>query len=107
VAQVIGNAADFYRLRVIHVDEGEAPDMEWRDDILYRSPQAVPPEEYDVWRVEAVDLADEETVAVVGAFDTNEDAERWLDTVADDLSVMTKSEFERTYFKGQDDAPDA
>ena len=38
MAEVIGGADEFYRLRVTRVDEGEPPDLEWRDDVLYRRP---------------------------------------------------------------------
>ena len=103
MSNVIGNASDFYRLRVIRLDEGDVPEMEWRDDVLYRRSDAASPDEYDVWRVEAVDVEDDENVTLIGTFDTVEDAERWVDTAGDDLSTMTKSEFERTYFPSETD----
>jgi hypothetical protein len=103
VAGAIGRADDFYRLRVVRVDEGEVPDLDWREDILYRRPPADEPEEFDVWRVEAVDVDDDENVAVLASFASAEDAHDWLETVGDDLGLMTKSEFEHTYFPNEDE----
>lgn len=102
MSEAIGGAADFYRLRVLRVDESDVPDLDWRDDVLYRRTQAEQPQEYDVWRVEAVDVDDDECVVVLGRFDTAEDAHEWVETVEDDLAVMTRSEFERTYFPETD-----
>jgi hypothetical protein len=98
MGEPIGNADDFYRLRVIRVDEGEVPDLEWRDDILYRRPLDTDSEEYDVFQVEAVDVDDEERASVLARFGTAEEARAWSLTAQEDLATMTKSEFERTYF---------
>lgn len=101
----IGNAEDFYRLRVIRVDESDGLDLEWRDDILYRRPPAGRAVEYDVYRVEAVDVDDEERVSILRDFGTDDEARCWLQVVEADLAIMTRSEFERTYFV--DAGPDA
>lgn len=105
MADVIGRADDFYRLRVIHMDESEAPDLDWRDDILYRRPSADSPEEYDVWRVEAIDVDDEERAVTLATFDSVDDAHEWFESLEADLAVMTRSEFEQTYFPGDEDGP--
>jgi hypothetical protein len=98
VAGRIGGAEDFWRLRIIRVDESDAPEMEWRDDILYRQPRAEEPEEYDVWRIEAIDVDDDENVVLIETCDSAEDASARLGEIAEDLAVMTRSEFERTFF---------
>jgi hypothetical protein len=94
----IGAAADYYRLRVMHVDESDEPDLEWRDDILYRRPVVGALEEYEMYRVEAVALADEEDVTLLGAFDSIEDAHEALADAEEALLEMTRSEFEERYF---------
>lgn len=99
---IIGGAADFYRLRVIRYDESDEPDLEWRDDILYRTPPAQQVQEYDVWRVEAVDVDDDDRVVALASFQTDDEARSFLSAVEEDLAVMTRSEFERTYFPDQD-----
>jgi hypothetical protein len=98
MSMAIGDASDFYRLRVIRVDESDVPDLDWRDDILYRRPPADGSAEYDVFRVEAVNVDDEERGSIIGRFATAEEARVWLITAEEDLAAMTKSEFERTYF---------
>jgi hypothetical protein len=104
VAGAIGSAGDFYRVRVMRVDEGEAPDLDWRDDILYRRPPADAPQEVDVWRVEAVDVDDDENVVVLASFSSGEDAHEWLETVEEDLAAMTRSQFESAYFPEEEES---
>jgi hypothetical protein len=94
----IGAASDYYRLRVMHVDDSDEPDLEWRDDILYRRPPAGHIEEYELYRVEAVALADEEDVTLLGAFDTAEDAHEALADAEEALLDLTRWEFEERYF---------
>lgn len=101
---VIGGADDFYRLRVIRVDEGDVPDLEWREDILYRRAPAQASDEYDVWQVQAVD--DDENVTVVASFSSAEEAHGWMEDTEDDLHDMTRSQFERAYFPGDEAGPD-
>lgn len=98
MARVIGNADEFYRLRVVRVDAGDSPDLEWRDDILWRRPPADTLSEEDVYRVEAVLIDDEESAKVLAEFDTSSDAQEWLESAEGDLYEMTKTEFEDTYF---------
>jgi hypothetical protein len=94
----IGDAGDFYRLRVIRLDQADVPELDWRDDVLYRRPLADSGREYDVYQVEAIDVDDEECACVLRHFETADGARDWLVTVQEDLGMMTKSEFERTYF---------
>lgn len=98
MARVIGNADEFYRLRVVRVDAGDSPDLEWRDDILWRRPPSELVAEDDVYRVEAVLVDDEESAKVIAEFDASEDAQDWMAIAEGDLYDMTKAEFEDTYF---------
>lgn len=98
MARVIGNADEFYRLRVVRVDSGDSPDLEWRDDILWRRPPAESLAEGDVYRVEAVLIDDEDSAKILAEFDTSDDAQDWFATAEGDLYDMTKAEFEDTYF---------
>jgi len=96
--RVIGNADEFYRLRVMRVDASDSPDLEWRDDILWRRPPADSVLEGEVYRVEAVEIEDEDIAVPLAEFGTPDEAYAWLATSDADLSEMTKSEFEETYF---------
>ena len=99
MARVIGNADEFYRLRVIHMNESDELDLDWRDDIAYRRPPMQRVDEYESFRVEAVLIDDEEVVTLLGTFDTQDAAYAFASSAGEDLDEMTKSEFEDTYFE--------
>lgn len=96
--RVIGSAGEFYRLRVTRVDEGDSPDLDWRDDILWRRPLSERLAEEEVYRVEAVEYDNDDAVTVLAMFGTQEEAYRWLESASDDLAEMTNTEFEDVYF---------
>ena len=94
----IGSAGDYYRLRLMHVDDTDSPEFDWREDILWRSPQITPPVEYELYRIEAVSLDDSESVTPLGLFDSLSDAHEALETASEEIDVLTRSEFEDRYF---------
>jgi len=94
----IGAASDYYRVRLMHLDGIDSPDFEWREDILYRRPEPEQPLEYEMFRVEAVALGDEEDITSLGQFASSEDAHEALAAAAGDLAGLTRSEFEERYF---------
>lgn len=95
--QVIGAADEFWRLRMISVNTTQDLDFEWHEDILYRDPQVQHAEEIDLWRVEAVRLDDYEATVIVASFDDRDDAEAFYLRANEDLSDMTKNQFEEAY----------
>jgi len=97
MVHVIGNADEFWRLRITRLDTTEGFDFEWHDDILYRSPTVDPGDEVESWHVEAVRLDDRETVARLATFGSQGEAREFIAAVAEDLADMTKSEFEAVY----------
>lgn len=103
MSKAIGRASDFYRLRVMSVDDTDEVDFEWRDDILYRRPPADEIRDEEVYRVEAVLLDDDEVTFTLGTFDRSGEAYEWLEERAEDLDEMTKSEFEAAYFAQGDE----
>jgi hypothetical protein len=96
--KAIGNATDYYRLRVIRMDESDTPEMEWREDILWRRPPSQHIEEVDLYRVEAVSLDDDDDVTALATFESADDAADAIEEAQEALGEMTKSEFEDTYF---------
>lgn len=94
----IGSASDYYRVRLMHVDDSEAPEFEWREDILYRSHEMKQPSESELYRIEAVALDDDDDATPLGLFDSPDDAHEALSAADDDLSELTRSEFEERYF---------
>lgn len=100
MSKAIGRAADFYRLRVMSLDDTDEVDFEWRDDILYRRPPSMTIEDEEVYRVEAVLLDDDEVTYGLSTFADASEAHAWLQDRQEDLDEMTKSEFEAAYFPG-------
>lgn len=100
--QIIGSADEFYRLRVVTVDASDGPDLDWREDILWRRPVASAVGECVVQRLEAVDLADGETAWTLGEFTTTSEAHAAMQEADPDLRGMTKSQFEDAYLRGDE-----
>lgn len=108
--RVIGAADEFWRLRLVRVDATGAPDFEWRDDVLYRTPSAELPEDVEEWSVEAIRIEDYETVISVASFAARAEAEAFMERATSDLSEMTKSQFEDAYLSPEpfrDEAADS
>ena len=95
--RVIGNADEFWRLRLTRLDTTENFEFEWHDDILYRQPRPDMGQETRIWHVEAVRIDDPDRVARLGSFDAPDEAAEYEAAVAEDLAEMTKSEFESVY----------
>ena len=100
MVHIIGNADEFWRLRITRVDTTTGLDFEWHDDILYRQPQVDFGDEVELYHVEAVRLDDAESVCRIATYGTSTEARELLSEVSDDLGEMTKSEFEGRYLDG-------
>lgn len=98
--KVIGPADDFWRVRLSRVDTAEAPDLDWREDILYREPPIASGTELREWNVEAVRLEDDD-VALIGSFGDEGEARALLEEAETDLSVLTRSAFEHKYLESE------
>jgi hypothetical protein len=96
---VIGAADDFYRLRVARIDDTEAVDFDWRDDILWREPPVKRPEEREVWRIEAVRI-DDDVALPIADYESAEEAHVALEGLEEELCELTKSQFEARYLEG-------
>ena len=95
---VIGNADEFWRVRITRLDTTENFDLEWHDDILYRSPPSPDQgDDVEVWHVEAVRLDDSDAVVRLGTCPTQLGARELAAEIGEDLATMTKSEFEIAY----------
>lgn len=100
--RVIGNADEFYRLRVVTVDASDGPDLDWREDILWRRSVANNVNECVVQRLEALEIADGETAWSLGEFATTSEAHTAMQEADLDLRGMTKSQFEDAYLRGDE-----
>ena len=99
MVRVIGNADEFWRLRVTRVDTTQGLDFEWHDDILYREPHVEHGDEVQFWHVEAVRVDDAETVVRLRTFPDENQAREFLTAAREDLADLTKSRFEQAYFE--------
>ena len=98
MVRVIGNAEEFWRLRITRVDTTQGLDFEWHDDILYREPDVDHGEEIEYWHVEAVRLDDADTVMRLATYASDAEAREFLAVAQEDLLDLTKSRFEAAYF---------
>ena len=94
-------AGDFYRIRLMRLDEGETPDLEWRDDILFRTPPPQPREESHRWVVQAVDIDDEESFTPLAEFGEQSDAQEFESSAEKALTELTRAEFEERLFPAE------
>jgi len=99
LVRVIGNADEFWRLRITRVDTTQRLDFEWHDDILYREPEIDYGDEVEYWHVEAVRLDDADTVVRLATFSSDGEARELLKVAQEDLGDLTKSRFELAYFE--------
>lgn len=97
MSKIIGAAADFYRLRVVRLEDPDEADLEWRDDILYREPPAQRIGESQTWAIEAVGV-DDEIATPIAEYASSAEAYAALDGITEDLEELTRSEFETRYF---------
>jgi hypothetical protein len=98
LVRVIGNADEFWRLRITRVDTTQGLDFEWHDDILYREPEVDHGDEVEYWHVEAVRVDDAESVVRLATLPSDTEAREYLATAQEDLGDLTKSRFEMAYF---------
>lgn len=99
MGKTIGAAEDFYRLRVVRVAEPDEPDLEWRDDILYREPPRQHLGAVDSYAIEAVGVDNEDDVTQIALYESSDEAHVAFDEISEDLAELTKSEFEERYFE--------
>jgi hypothetical protein len=97
MVRVIGNADEFWRLRITRVDTTDGLDFEWHDDILYRQPSVDYGDEVEFWHVEAVRTDDADIVSRLATYSDPDEARAYLAVAEEDLAEMTKSEFEEAY----------
>ncbi|MEW6189316.1 MAG: hypothetical protein AB1466_04285 [Actinomycetota bacterium] len=94
--KIFGNAKDFYRARIVRIEEETPPDFDWREDILYRSPPKYRGKVQIRYDVEIVGM-DSGATHLVKSCKIREKAESELEKVEEDLEDLTKMQFERKY----------
>ena len=100
MVHVIGNADEFWRVRLTRVDTTDALEFEWHEDILYREPSISNSVDVEFFHVEAVRVDDPDTVMRIATFADGASARAFLSEIAEALGQSTKSAFESAYFDG-------
>lgn len=92
----IGQAGDYYRCRIVEINENRPQALDWRDDLLYR--EAPPPSVSSATRfivqVVAIDATETHDVK---AYPSELTAEKKKTLVEEDLWDLTRSEFTKKY----------
>jgi hypothetical protein len=101
--RVFGSADDFYRIRVIRVDEPDELEWQWRDDVLYRRLPAEEQGSTPRYRIDAVSKDDDGTARQIAEVDTPDAAQAIAEAADEDLAQFTKRQFDAKY--GLEPAP--
>jgi len=94
--RTFGSADDFYRIRIIRVDVPDELEWEWRDDILWRTPEADAQLTTLRYRIEVVDKDSSEARAIAEVEDPGA-AREVAETADEDLAQLTKRQFDARY----------
>jgi len=100
MVRMIGNADEFWRIRLTRVDTTDGFEFEWHDDILYRTPVIDQGQEVEFFHVEAVRVDDPDAIVRVATFDDPDQARALLAELNEALGQLTKSRFEAAYLDG-------
>ncbi len=96
--RVFGKAGDFYRLRVLKLNEESSPELDWHDDILFKKPPVEEVRCYEWYVLQAVSI-DSEEAHPIRRFEDSSEAMRGRDKVDEFLRELTKQEFESRFLK--------
>ena len=96
MSRTFGKASDFYRVRIITLEEETALDFDWRDDVLYRPRKDHPTLIDTKYSLQVVELDSRDKI-VLGEFSDMAEAVRTKEAAEEDLKILTKMEFEKKY----------
>ncbi|MHB0975966.1 MAG: hypothetical protein ACYC1U_02100 [Candidatus Aquicultorales bacterium] len=94
--KAFGAAEDFYRVRLVTIEEYIPPELDWDEDILYKQPPAFKIKSSKSIRVELIEETSGDIV-LIKEFKVRPGAERLFRAAARDLKELTKHEFDSKY----------
>jgi len=94
--KIFGKADDFYRARVLTLEEEVMPDFDWRDDILYRAPEEYRSRTKKKYCLQVVEL-DTRKNQILKQYSDKREANEALAEIEENLKELTKMEFEKKY----------
>lgn len=93
--KVFGMAEDYYRVRVLQMDEELPADLEWREDILYRGSKAYPSKLKVTYRIQI--LTRENVVHEIANLREKREAKKRYKAIREDLHELSKMKFDEKY----------
>lgn len=90
-----GLSCDYYRVRLLKVFEERPVDLEWRDDVLYRSPKKYPSKRKVTYRLQVLNRNNR--VHEVAWLQDKREAKKRLSQMEEDLQELTKMKFDNKY----------
>jgi hypothetical protein len=94
--KVFGDASDFYRVRIMKLEETEMPDFDWHENILIKKPEIEIPDSKVKFCVQIVSL-DERKVFSISSFKSETKAKLAKRKIEEDIEELTKNQFEKKY----------
>jgi hypothetical protein len=94
--KVFGDASDFYRVRVIKIEETEMPDFDWEEDVLIKKPKIEIPDSKVKFCVQIVSV-DERKIFPITSFKSETRAKLAKRKIEEDIWELTKNQFEKKY----------
>lgn len=94
--KIFGRAADFYRIRLVHVEEVVPPELDWNENVLFYPPPPYDSQTTFQYRIEVVSVDNSKTLPM-SFFVEKLEAEEKFNIVEEDLKNLTKMEFDEKY----------
>lgn len=94
--KIFGRASDFYRIRLVHLEEVVPPELDWNSYVLFYPPPPYDSQTAFRYRLEVVDVDTGNSVPLAFFADESQ-ADDVLTEVEEDIENLTKKEFEDKY----------
>lgn len=92
----IGQAAEYYRCRIVEIVEDRPDPLDWRDDVLYREPPPPRVKSAARYTIQVISLDTSDTHDLK-AYASEATALKKQTLIEEDLRDMTRSEFAAKY----------
>lgn len=96
-SKTFGTANEFYRARVISIEEILPSPFEWREDVLFGEGMDAQPTVKKEYQLQVV-ATEGDTVHTLDSYPDKRKAEVLFRRVEEDLGELTKMQFEKKYF---------
>lgn len=99
---MINPASQYYRVRLVKMDEFDDFDFDWNREIIYSGHsmkhfQGEPVRLSTFWKVEIISVGDERVIKAFSHIENRSDAESRYKTMQADTQLLSKLEFDAKY----------